>query len=303
KKGLALKDGMPLYKYSGNKILTFLQNKILNSNLSEFHSGYRAYSVKALKKIPLQRNTNDFHFDTQIIIQLLCNNNRIMEIPIPTYYGNEIRHFHGLKYAKNVLVTSLLSKLHSLYILYQREYDINKNKNYYLPKLGYTSSHTMALDTIKKNSKVLDLGCGNGFLEKELKKMRCYTTGVDQIKELNNEYFNDFIQLDLNNAEKLPKLNQFDYILMLDIIEHLDDPELLLDKIREKIKLKSPIVIITTPNIAFLFTRLQLLFSNFNYGKQGILDLTHKRLFTFKSLIKLCEASGYKIKKISGIPA
>jgi glycosyltransferase involved in cell wall biosynthesis len=67
-RGAALKGGMPLYKFIGNKILTWLQNSLLRTNFSEFHSGYRIYSVAALKKVPFDRNTNDFHFDTEIII-------------------------------------------------------------------------------------------------------------------------------------------------------------------------------------------------------------------------------------------
>ena len=66
----ALQGGMPLYKYVGNRILTWIQNFLLNTTLTEFHSGYRLYSVSALKRIPFERNTNDFHFDTEIIIQL-----------------------------------------------------------------------------------------------------------------------------------------------------------------------------------------------------------------------------------------
>ncbi|MCK4565633.1 MAG: glycosyltransferase family 2 protein, partial [Verrucomicrobia bacterium] len=65
-KGAARKGGMPLYKFIGNKILTFLENRLLGANLSEFHSGYRAYSVEALRRIPFQHNSPDFHFDTEI---------------------------------------------------------------------------------------------------------------------------------------------------------------------------------------------------------------------------------------------
>ena len=61
-KGGALKGGMPLYKFIGNKILTFFQNKILSSNLSEFHSGYRIYSTDVLKKIPFYLNSNNYSF-------------------------------------------------------------------------------------------------------------------------------------------------------------------------------------------------------------------------------------------------
>src|SRR5436309_7074989 len=68
--GAARRGGMPLYKYVGNKILTQFENAFLEMNLSEFHSGYRVYSVEALKRLPFEANSDDFHFDTQIIIQL-----------------------------------------------------------------------------------------------------------------------------------------------------------------------------------------------------------------------------------------
>ena len=66
----ALRGGMPLYKYVGNRVLTALQNRLLRANLSEFHSGYRAYSVRALRDLRFRLNSNDFHFDTEIIVQL-----------------------------------------------------------------------------------------------------------------------------------------------------------------------------------------------------------------------------------------
>src|SRR5690606_9300123 len=94
-KGQALKGGMPLYKYVGNKILTTFENAMLGMSLSEFHSGYRLYSCKALKKVPFHRNTHDFHFDTQIIIQFHAAGLRIVEVPIPTYYGDEICGVNG----------------------------------------------------------------------------------------------------------------------------------------------------------------------------------------------------------------
>ena len=100
-KGAALKGNMPMYKYVGNKILTYMENKLIGTKLSEFHSGYRAYSVHALKNLPLGRLTYNWHFDTQIIIELLKKNFRIKEVPIPTYYGDEICHVNGVVYAMN----------------------------------------------------------------------------------------------------------------------------------------------------------------------------------------------------------
>ena len=107
----ALRGGMPFYKLVGNIILTKSQNFLLNKNLAEFHSGYRIYSVESLRKIPFYLNTNDFHFDTEILIQLFITNSRIKEISIPTFYGDEICHVNGIKYAFNIIKTTLIATL------------------------------------------------------------------------------------------------------------------------------------------------------------------------------------------------
>ena len=106
----ALKGGMPLYKYLGNIALTFFQNLVLSSNLSEFHSGYRSYKVSSLKKIKFKSNTNDFHFDTEIIIQFLKNNLKIKEIAMSTHYGDEISHLKSIPYGLNIIRSTLVSR-------------------------------------------------------------------------------------------------------------------------------------------------------------------------------------------------
>ena len=103
----ALIGGMPKYKWVGNQILTFLQNKLTNQNFSEWHSGYRAYTVEALLKLNLGKLSNGFRFDTQIILELLAAKQRITEIPIPTYYGDEISHVNGLEYAREIIWDTL----------------------------------------------------------------------------------------------------------------------------------------------------------------------------------------------------
>ena len=95
-KGGARRGGMPLYKFTGNRILSWFQNRMLGAALSEFHSGYRVYSVAALASVPFELNTNDFHFDTEIIIPFLLAGRKIVELPIPTYYGDEICRVNGM---------------------------------------------------------------------------------------------------------------------------------------------------------------------------------------------------------------
>ena len=105
-KGSARQGGMPLYKYCGNRILTYVQNKLTGLSLSEYHSGYRLYSTKALSSIPFESFTNSWHFDTQIILALAERGFRIVERPIPTYYGDEICHVNGIPYAMHCMLTT-----------------------------------------------------------------------------------------------------------------------------------------------------------------------------------------------------
>src|SRR3954467_3001191 len=164
----ALKGGMPLYKWVGNQVLTNFQNALLGSNLSEFHSGYRLYSTKALRRIPFERNSNDFHFDTDIIVQLHFAGMKIKEIPIPTFYGDEICHVNGVKYAWDIFRTMVRAKLHESNLMYDRKFDVGQVELTYDIKLGFPSSHTMAIDSVRPGAKVLDIGCGRGYVAAEL---------------------------------------------------------------------------------------------------------------------------------------
>ncbi|MCK5624404.1 glycosyltransferase family 2 protein [Candidatus Pacearchaeota archaeon] len=111
--GQPLKGNMPLYKFIGNKFLTFCENLAFRTNLSEFHSGFRAYSVSALKEIPFNKNSDVFHFDSEIIIQLIIAKKRIKEIVIPTCYGEEKCNVNSIGYGfavLNLILEYLLQK-------------------------------------------------------------------------------------------------------------------------------------------------------------------------------------------------
>lgn len=108
----ALRGGMPLYKFVGNKVLTTTQNLLSGARLSEWHSGYRLYSTALLRQIRFESNSDGFSFDTEIILQVLNAKRRLVELPIPTFYGDEICRVNGIKYAGEVLGASLRNVLH-----------------------------------------------------------------------------------------------------------------------------------------------------------------------------------------------
>lgn len=303
----ALREGMPLYKFVGNRVLSWLQNRLLHSSLSEFHSGYRVYSVPVLARLPFERNTNDYHFDTEILIQLLRAGARLRELPIPTYYGDEIRSVKGVKYAFRVLHSSLLSRAQDYSVLYERKFDVSRpseNNVFYRAKFHFESPHRLALQRVRPGSSVADIGCAGGYVAEALKQKQCRVTGIDQFPEGRNANLDEFIQCDLDRGDFPIDAGRFDYVLLLDIVEHLRSPERLLDSLRQARRTGNELtVIFSTGNIAFLVTRLGLSAGWFNYGVRGILDLTHARLFTFRTARSLFEQSGYTVEEVRGVPA
>jgi hypothetical protein len=129
-------------------------------------------------------------------------------------------------------------------------------------------------------------------------------TGIDQFPADADQGLEKFVQCDLDQSDFPLDAGSFDYILLLDIVEHLRSPERFLDSLRaSRAGDREVKVIMSTGNIGFLITRMALLVGWFNYGPRGILDLTHTRLFTFKTARALLEQSGYRIEEVRGVPA
>jgi len=298
----ALKGGMPLYKWAGNQLLTLIENKIMQSNLSEFHSGYRAYSTKALKLIPFLMNSDVFHFDTDIIIQLLANNFKIKEIPMPTHYGNEICRVNGLKYAKDCLISNLQFRLHKMGLWYQPNFDIQLPKErVYSFKKNKNTLHYHILNNLswKKSDQVVDLGANDGILDSKLAVKVKLITAVD-IKKPKVMKNVKSLKVDLNTEfDQILGEKSFNKVIALDIIEHLNNPEAAIKKINNLLKTDGDLYA-STANIGYFIMRITHLIGWFNYGKRGILDMTHQRLFTVNSFKKLLTDNGFIFKEVIG---
>ncbi|MDM8528629.1 bifunctional glycosyltransferase/class I SAM-dependent methyltransferase [Anaerolineales bacterium HSG24] len=296
--GGALRGGMPFYKYIGNRILSVWENKILNMNLTEFHSGYRAYSISALQQVNLANCTDDFHFDTEIIIKLNHFNFRFLEVPIPTYYGDEICHVNGLTYAYDVYQTVKSYKDTVSGYRTDHTYQEFHTEDYPLKPYEY-SSHTLVNNIIRGVDKqILDIGCGPGAVEALADAERNIFIGLDKVAPPDKDRFRQFIVHDLEKTLPLrPSQNKvFDYILLLDILEHLINSDQIL---RDVHNLATPEtkIIISVPNVANIYVRLSLLFGQFEYANRGILDKTHVRFFTKASLKRWITNHGFEIEQ------
>jgi glycosyltransferase involved in cell wall biosynthesis len=115
--GSALKGGMPLYKYVSNRILTFIENLVTLRKLSEYHTGYRAFSREVLESLPLYENSDDHIFDNQILLQAIYFGFRIGEISCPTRYFPEastVKFWRSVKYGLGVLKSALQFSLQKM---------------------------------------------------------------------------------------------------------------------------------------------------------------------------------------------
>jgi glycosyltransferase involved in cell wall biosynthesis len=129
-----LHSGMPLYKYLSNRFLTLLENLVTGQNLSEWHTGYRAYSRRVLETIPYHRNSNDFLFDSQFLIQAACFGFKIGDLPVPCRYMSEassINFTRSVVYGIGVLKTLVQFVLQKLHLVKFRlfEFKIEQHRN------------------------------------------------------------------------------------------------------------------------------------------------------------------------------
>jgi glycosyltransferase involved in cell wall biosynthesis len=297
----ALRGRMPLYKWFGNQVLTGIENRMLGSDLSEFHSGYRAYKVEALRSIPFQLNSNDFHFDTELLIQLIRTRRRIVEIPVPTFYGDEISHVNGIRYAFNCVMAVAKVRLAEVGLYYEAKFDFGvfEETGYRVKRAENTLHQHVLSQPWDRNWVVADLGANRGILSAKIAPRVAHITAVD-LERPDEAGDAESVALDLDgDFDILLGRRRYDAVLALDLIEHLNEPEAGVRKIASILK-PGGLLYASTGNIAYFALRISLLAGQFNYGKRGILDLTHKRLFTTYSFEKLLADSGFVVREIRG---
>jgi glycosyltransferase involved in cell wall biosynthesis len=298
----AIKGGMPLYKWIGNRILTRTQNLILGARMSEMHSGYRSYRTSVLRSIPFTSNSLGFDFDADIIVQLHAAGVLVTEVPIPTYYGDEICHVNGVRYAWQCVKTAVKFRLMQFEIFYDPKFDIRRqNTRVYKTKHAPTTLHHFIRHLpLAPGSSLIDVGGGDGqAVSHSFAEQGIDVTCIDQFPDTEDLRINQFA-VDLDQPwEHQFKAKQYDTAVALDVLEHLKTPEQGVAQIFRYLKRDGKLYA-STGNVAFLPIRLALMLGCFNYGRRGILDLTHRRLFTINSFRRLLKNAGFRIDRVIG---
>jgi glycosyltransferase involved in cell wall biosynthesis len=283
--GAARRGGMPLYKYVGNKVLTAFENKAVGTDLSEWHSGYRAYSVRALEDIEFDANSNGFVFDTQIIVQLHDAGKQIVETPIPTYYGDEISYARGVAYARDVVATTLRYRLHKMGLGQRRSATGGDDAS---ADVG-ANTHARIADWLaaRQPARILDVGSSDEWLAGRLRLSGHDVTRVDR------------------GHRPTPDLSayigqEFDILVAADVLERVRDPEQLLRDARRCLRPGGTIVV-SIPNFSHWYPRSRVALGRFDYRSEGALAREHVRFFTRASFERLAAKNGFTTRRRDAI--
>lgn len=311
--GAARRGGMPRYKYVGNIVLTKIQNALTGIGLSEFHTGYRAYSTRFLRNVPFWENSDEWHFDTEILLQAASAGARILEVPIPTYYGDEICRVNGMAYAFECVKTSFEYWLSRKGLFYRRNFDVNLIGKKYFEKFDDVySSHSLLLGYLREKGlegkKVLELGVGDMSLTEKMAAAGADVTCVEIDRKSATVAAGIAGKVYQCNLEEMDFRGEgyegaFDLCVVADILEHLVLPENALSKLKIPLK-KDGRILVSLPNVANVYVRLNLLFGRFPYYRKGILDSTHLHFYTLTSMRRLLERTGWIVEKrwVTNIP-
>jgi SAM-dependent methyltransferase len=299
--GGARKGGMPLYKYVGNTVLTKMQNVVVGEHLSEWHSGYRAYSVATLAELPFERLSPDYNFDTQIILQLHEAGKRIVELPIPTFYGDEISYVNGMKYARQCAIDVGKYRLHKMGLGGGEMAFATPTDQFDDEEFERVHGRVLRLFEGRPPARVLDVGCGDGMLAGRLRTMGHTVVGVDRLKRDGvGDRVDRFIEADLERALPNEVGDGFDAVVAIDVLGHVREPEELLRECARRLR-PGGTLLVSVPNFGHWYPRARVATGKFDYDQRGILDRDHLRFFTRKGALRTFAAAGVKVSRTTSI--
>ena len=188
-------------------------------------------------------------------------------------------------------LNSSLDKISSFFNVFMKYHYNEFNKNQF-------EVHKLAIDLIKSGSKVLDIGCATGYFANQLNKIGCETWGVDNDKVALKRASKPCKKVIIANLDEAKRISAprkyFDFVIVLDVLEHLLHPENVLAIIKNHLK-PNGMIIVSIPNIAHASIRWMLFMGKFEYASTGILDSTHVKFYTHASILELIRSNGYHV--------
>lgn len=306
---LGVRPARSLAERTLGRALGSVQRALTGRSLRDFQASPRAYATRLLRRVFFEVNDNGEAFDTDLLLQACHADARIAEVPLsaasaqaPDGNSDAASPRRPLGHLLDALSATAQLRMHRMGMLCSLKYQ-GGGPEVYEDKTGMRySSHREALRLVAslRPRTLLDLGSGPGFIARACQDLGVRVTGLDMRAPLPGS-MSDFVRHDLERELPVDPFAH-DMVLLLDVIEHLARPEAFLIALRNQSRALRPgepatRVVISTPNVAFAAIRLNLLFGRFNYAERGILDITHKRLFTGPSLLRALRDCGYRVER------
>ena len=248
--------------------------------------------MAALAELPFVGNSDDFDFDTEIILQLLGAGKRIVEVPIPTYYGDEISRVNGIAYARDIMIDTVRHRL--------GEYgfgrgDLGRKHEPYEYKPSPNSSHGRSCSSSSRSDGRCGFStsdAGPGWVAAELRRRGHHVTGVDVVADdAIAERTDRFFVADVEGGLPEEVGDGYDVVIAADVIEHVRNPDELLADLAGRMD-PAGTIIASVPNFGHWYPRLRTVAGLFDYDQRGILDRTHVRFFTRRSFRRTLANTG-----------
>ena len=297
--GVPPEAGASLPGRLGRRALAGALGRLTGQRLTAPPGAFRGYSTRLLEQVFFEVNTNGDRFDTELLLQAHQLGARVIELPLPAGAPEPF----SVATTQGSLAAAVQYRMHQMGMLCSLRYRGLRPEVYTDKTEMAYSSHRTALELVRELGPrtLLDIGSGPGHLMDACQSLGVEVTGVDVRRPLAGKR-GSFITHDLERAELPVDPFAYNLVLLLDVLEHLANPEQFLLGLRHKSRTLGPgkeatRLVISTPNVAFAAIRMNLLFGRFNYAERGILDITHKRLFTWSSLLATLRDCGYRVER------
>ena len=299
--GEARRGGMPAYKFVGNRILTTFQNAVVGTELTEWHSGYRAYDVKALVEAPARRELRRLQLRHRDHHPAPRGGVPDPRDPDPHLLRRRdlLRRRHGVRQGRHQGRAPLPGAQAGL----RHGRDGLRRPAPTTSRRGPTRPTVASCGwmSMLPPSRILDLGCSDGELGARLMEMGHEVVGVDFEEHKGvREKLTDFFQADLEDGIPEGVGGDYDVVLCADVLEHVRAPEKVLDGARAVLR-PGGSVITSIPNFGHWYPRARVAIGRFDYDARGILDRGHLRFFTKRSFAHLVASAGWEIRRQESI--